>query len=165
MRKLYIKQKIFSIGEKFTVTDENQRPCYHVEGSFFQIPKEFRITDEKGDEIGRITRKVFSLLPKFFVEIDGQEMITLTKELTFFKAHYSIDAQGIDVQGNWWDMDFEVYAHGRQVAVINKRWFSWGDTYEVTILDDSLEHLIVSLVIAIDAVKADQAAANNSTTN
>ena len=34
MRKLYIKQKVFSIGEKFTVVDEKQRPCYFLEGSF-----------------------------------------------------------------------------------------------------------------------------------
>ena len=33
MKKLYIKQKVFSIGEKFTVMDEQQKPRYFVEGS------------------------------------------------------------------------------------------------------------------------------------
>ncbi|MGX7195925.1 LURP-one-related/scramblase family protein [Enterococcus olivae] len=161
MKKLYIKQKVFSIGEKFTVIDEHERPHYFVEGSFFQIPKRFSIQDAQGGEIGNITKKVFSLLPKFFLEVDGQEII-LEKEFTFFKAKYSISAQGVRVEGNWWDMDFEVYAYGEQVATISKHWFTWGDSYEVTILDEDLERLIISLVIAIDCVKADESASSSA---
>jgi uncharacterized protein YxjI len=59
MKKLYIKQKVFSIGEKFTITDENQQPRYSVEGSFFKIPKEFKILDENHHEIGVITSEIF----------------------------------------------------------------------------------------------------------
>ncbi|KAF1302063.1 LURP-one-related family protein [Enterococcus saccharolyticus] len=161
MKKLYIKQKVFSIGEKFTITDEQERACYYVEGSFLQIPKRFSIQDAHNREIGSITKKVFSFLPKFFVEVNGEEMITLEKEFTFFKAKYNISAHGIRVEGDWWDMDFSVYAHGEEVAVISKRWFTWGDTYEVTILDEEMEQLIISLVIAIDRVKADNAAASS----
>ena len=47
MKKLYIKQKVFSIGEKFTVMDEQQKPRYFVEGSFMKIPKSFAIYDER----------------------------------------------------------------------------------------------------------------------
>lgn len=162
MKKLYIKQKVFSIGEKFTVMDEQQNPHYYVEGSFMKIPKTFRIEDEQGREISKITKKTISLLPKFFVEIDGQEMIEISKHLTFLKAHYSIEAEGLSVEGNWWDMDFIVEKDGRRIADINKRWISWGDTYEVTILDETYEHLVISLVIAIDRVKEDERAANNS---
>lgn len=159
MKKLYIKQKVFSLGEKFTVTDEQETPRYYVEGSFFKLPKHFSIMDDKQHEIGRITKKTIALLPKFFLEVEGNEMITLKKEWSFFKSRYTISAQQIEVQGNWWDMEFEVYSHETQVASIRKRWFSWGDTYEVTILDEELEQLLISLVIAIDCVKADEAGA------
>ncbi|AYW47451.1 hypothetical protein C7K38_03120 [Tetragenococcus osmophilus] len=159
MKKLYIKQKVFSLGEKFTVTDEQETPRYYVEGSFFKLPKHFSIMDDKQHEIGRITKKTIALLPKFFLEVEGNEMITLKKEWSFFKSRYTISAQQIEVQGNWWDMEFEVYSQEKQVASIRKRWFSWGDTYEVTILDEELEQLLISLVIAIDCVKADEAGA------
>lgn len=162
MKKLYIKQQVFSIGEKFTVMDEDQRPCYFVKGSFMKIPKTFRIEDEKGNEISLITKKVISLLPKFFVEMNGKEAIEISKQLSFFKAKYSISAEDISVDGNWWDMDFEVSQKGRKVAEINKRWISWGDTYEITILNEALEELIISLVIAIDCVKADEEASSAS---
>lgn len=161
MKKLYIKQKVFSIGEKFTVTDENDQPQYWVEGSFMRIPKEFTIYDRQGP-FALITKKVFSLLPKFFVEINGQEVATISKELTFFKPRYTIEAQGIKVEGDWLDMDFDVSLQGQQIAAINKRWFAWGDTYEVAIVDSRYEHLVISLVIAIDCVKADEAAASSA---
>ncbi|MFC4772896.1 LURP-one-related/scramblase family protein [Enterococcus hermanniensis] len=156
MKKLYIKQKVFSIGEKFTVVDEDQHPRYFVKGSFLKIPKTFRVEDEKGNEVSKITKKVISLLPKFTVELDGNDAIEISKHLSVFKAKYAISAEDIKVEGNWWDMDFEVSQKGRKVAEIHKRWISWGDSYEITILNDSLEELIVSLVIAIDCVKADE---------
>ncbi|MGM0165680.1 hypothetical protein IGI39_000622 [Enterococcus sp. AZ135] len=121
MKKLYIKQKVFSIGEKFTVMDEEQQPRYFVKGSFMKIPKTFRIDDERGNEVSRITKKVISLLPKFFVEMNGKEAIEISKQLSLFKAKYSISAEDLTVDGNWWDMDFEVLQKGRKVAEINKR--------------------------------------------
>lgn len=162
MRKLYIKQKVFSIGEKFNVTDADQEPLYHVQGSFLKIPKQFTIFDRNDHVIGEITKKVLALLPQFTVMIDDEAAIVIKKELTLFKARYHIEADGISVQGNWWDMDFEIVKDGLQIAVINKRWVSWGDTYEVTVFDERYEKLIVALVVAIDCVKADDNAAASS---
>ena len=163
MKKLYIKQKVFSIGEKFTVMDEDQQPRYFVKGSFMKIPKTFHIEDEHGNEVSRITKKVISLLPKFYVEMNGKEAIEISKHLSFLKAKYSISAEDLSVEGNWWDMDFEVSQKGKKVAEINKRWISWGDTYEITIFNEDFEELVISLVIEIDCVKEDEASASSST--
>lgn len=165
MQQLYMKQKVFSIGEKFTVTDDQESPIYYVEGSFMQIPKTFEIYDQNGDNVCTITKKVFSLLPKFFVDIEGQPTITIIKEFTLFKPRYTIDSGDISVTGDWWDMDFEVSEAGSSIAQINKKWFSWGDTYEITVFDDDKRDLIVSLVVAIDRVKADQAASSSSSSS
>ena len=111
-----------------------------------------------------ITKKVFSFLPKFFVEVNGQEMLTIKKEFSFFKARYTIDAADIEVHGNWWDMDFQVLQHGIVVGKVNKEWFTWGDSYKVQILNEEMEAIIIALVVAIDCVKADQAAASSAST-
>ena len=37
--RLYIKQKVFSWGDKFTVRDENGRDRYYVEGEIFTFGK------------------------------------------------------------------------------------------------------------------------------
>ena len=99
MRQLYIKQKVFSLSGKFSVKDELENEVYFVEGSFMQIPKTFSIMDVARQEVAMITKKTFSFLPTFFVEVHGQETITIKKEFSFLKARYSIDAAGIEVRG------------------------------------------------------------------
>ncbi|KXH86737.1 LURP-one-related/scramblase family protein [Sporosarcina sp. HYO08] len=162
MRQLYIKQKVFSLSGKFSVKDEQENEVYFVEGSFLRIPKTFSIMDAARDEVALITKKTFSFLPTFFVEVNGQETVTIKKQFTFLKARYSIDAAGIEVRGNWWDMNFEVYQNGEVVGTVSKKWFTWGDSYQLEIVNDEMERLLVALVVAIDCVKADQAAASSA---
>ncbi|WP_332650433.1 LURP-one-related/scramblase family protein [Lysinibacillus sp. 54212] len=164
MKQLYIKQKVFSLSGKFTVKDEKEQDVYFVAGSFMQIPKTFSIMNAARDEVGLITKKVFSFLPKFFVEVNGQEVLTIKKEFSFLKARYSIDAAGIEVHGNWWDMNFQVLQHGEVVGSVSKEWFTWGDSYEVQVLNEEMESIIIAIVVAIDCVKADQAAASSAAT-
>lgn len=162
MKQLFIKQKVFSLSGKFTVKDEQEKDVYYVEGSFMQIPKTFSIMNTTRDEIALISKKVFSFLPKFFVEVNGREVVTIKKEFSFFKARYTIDAADIEVLGNWWDMDFQILQHGVIIGKVNKEWFTWGDSYKIQILNEDLEAIIIALVIAIDCVKADQATASSA---
>ncbi|MFD1173035.1 LURP-one-related/scramblase family protein [Oceanobacillus picturae] len=155
MKQLYIKQKVMSFKDKFTIKDHQETDAYFVEGSFMKIPKTFSILNTAGTEVALITKKVMSFLPKFNVEVNGQEVLTINKEFSLFKARYSIDAAGIEVQGNWWDMNFEVLQHGEVVGKVNKEWFTWGDSYKVQVLNEKTETIIIALVIAIDCVKAD----------
>ncbi|WP_298473411.1 LURP-one-related family protein [Psychrobacillus sp. FSL K6-4046] len=163
MKKLYIKQKVLSLSGKFTVKDQQENDVYYVEGSFMKIPKTFSILNTSRNEIALITKKMFSFLPKFFVEVNGKEVLTIKKEFSFLKARYSIDAAGIEVHGNWWDMNFQVLQHGEVVGQVSKEWFTWGDSYQVEIWKEDMEAIIISLVIAIDCVKADQAASSSAT--
>ena len=109
MRELYIKQKVFSLSDKFSVKDAEENEVYFVEGSLMKIPKTFSVINNRRNEVAMITKKTFSFLPTFFVDVPGQETMMIKKEFSFLKARYTIDAEGIEVQGNWWDMDFEVY--------------------------------------------------------
>lgn len=159
MKQLYMKQKVFSLSEKFTVKNQQEKDVYYVEGSFMQIPKTFSIMNAAGAEVALITKKMFSFLPKFFVEVNGREILTIKKELSFFKARYTIDSADIEVRGNWWDMDFQVLQRGVVIGEVNKVWFTWGDSYEIQILNNEMEAIIIAFVVAIDCVKADHASA------
>ncbi|WP_153732961.1 LURP-one-related/scramblase family protein [Sporosarcina obsidiansis] len=162
MKQLYIKQKVFSMSGKFTVKDQDEKDVYYVEGSLMKIPKTYSIMNPEMKDVALITKKTFSFLPTFFVEVDGQEMVTIKKEFTFLKARYAIDAVGIEVRGNWWDMNFEVIQNGEVIGAVDKHWFTWGDSYQVQIVKEEMETLLVALVVAIDCAKADQAAAASS---
>ena len=162
MKELYVKQKVFSLSERFTIKDQQENDVYYVEGSFLKIPKTFSIMNTTRDEVGLVTKKVFSFLPKFFVEVNGQEVLTIKKEFSFFKARYTIDSADIEVQGNWWDMDFQVLQQGEVIGQVNKEWFTWGDSYKVQILNEEMEAIIIAFVVAIDCVKADEASSSSA---
>lgn len=164
MKQLYIKQKVFSLSGKFTVKNQQEKDVYYVEGSFMQIPKTFSIMNTRREEVALITKKVFSFLPKFFVEVNGREVLTIQKEFSFFKARYTIDAADIEVRGNWWDMDFQVLQHGVVIGQVKQEWFTWGDSYKVQIMNEEMETIMIAIVVAIDCVKADQAAASSAAT-
>lgn len=165
MAKLYVKQKVFSLGGHFTVKDQQEKDKYTIEGSFLSVPKTFTIKDIHEHEIAKITKKVMSFLPKFFVEVNGEEVITIQKEFSFFKSRYRIDGQNITVQGDWWDKNFHIVSEGIVVGHVTEKWFTWGDTYEVTIEEEALEHVIIALVVAIDFVKQQETAAASSAGN
>lgn len=159
MKELYIRQKVLSLSGKFTVKDQQDQDVYVVEGSFMKIPKTFSMMNIEGREVALITKKIFSWMPQFTVEVDGRDIVTIRKRVSFFKSRYTIDAANIEVHGNWWDMDFEVLQHGEVIGKVNKKWFTWGDSYHVQVWNEDMETMIVALVIAIDCVKADQGAA------
>ena len=71
--KLYIKQKVFSWVDRFTVYDEAGADKYYVEGELFSWGKKLHILDTAGNEAAYIQQKVMSLLPRFFVYVNGEE--------------------------------------------------------------------------------------------
>ncbi|MGT2883561.1 LURP-one-related/scramblase family protein [Streptococcus ferus] len=157
-----IKQGFFSLGGKFAIKDTSGIPQYHVEGSFLQIPKEFLMTDRSGKVVSRITKKFLALLPQFSVELADGTHFQIVKELTFFKARYRIDNLNLTVQGDFWDMNFDLYQGSQLIARISQEWLQLTSTYHVEVYDEAFNDLVISLVIAIDCVKADQAAAASS---
>ncbi len=162
MKQLFMHQKAFTLRGNFSVKDEAENDVYFVEGSFMQIPKRFIVTNDRKEEVAIITKKTWSFLPTFYVDAYGQETMTIKKDFTFFKARYTIDAAGIEVSGNWWDMEFEVIRNGEVIGAVSKEWFTWGQRYVLSIYDEEVEALLVSLVVAINYVKASQAAAGAS---
>lgn len=162
MNRLYMKQSLFSLSGKFTVKDMSEQDVYFVEGSFLKIPKTFTILNTSREEVAHITKKVLSLLPKFHVDVNGKEVLTIKKEFSMFKSRYTIVDTDIEMRGNWWDMDFTVFYQGEQVGEVHKKWLSWGDSYEISINEPSFEIMMIALVVAIDCVKSDDAAASNT---
>ena len=97
--KLYIKQKVFSWMDRFTVFDETGADKYHVEGEFFSWGKKLYVTDLTGHETAFIQQKVFSMMPRFFVYIDGVERAEIVKRLTFFYEKYEIEGLDWTISG------------------------------------------------------------------
>ena len=151
---LYLKQKVFSIGEKFTFYDQNMAPVFTAKGSFFAIPKKFTVFYGQNPVIN-IKRKIFSLLPTYTVYDmpSGQELCTLKRRVSL-KANFSIFTPGGEykISGSLFGYEFDVFApDGVKVLAVHKKYISWGDTYELYIDETRIQpKLAAGLVVAID---------------
>ena len=152
--KLYIKQKVFSWGDKFRIYDENQNDRYYVEGEVFSFGKKLHLYNHSGAEEAFIHQKVLSFLPKFYISRNNIDVAQVIKEFTIFRQEYTVEGLGWTVNGNFLAHDYEITSDGRTIASISKRWFSWGDTYEIVISDDADEVMAICVVLIIDAVIA-----------
>ena len=150
--KLYIKQKVFSWGDRFTVFDETGADKYYVEGELFSWGKKLHVTDVNGREAAFIQQKVSSFMPRFFVYIDGRECAEIVKRFTFFYEKYEIEGLDWTIEGDFWLHEYRITQNGREIVSLSKEWFTWGDCYALDIADPKNETLALAVVLAIDAV-------------
>lgn len=106
-----------------------------------------------------------SLLPKFFVEVNGSEIAQIKKKLTFLKPKYVVEGLDWEVEGNFLAHDYSITENGNVIASIHKRWMSWGDSFELDISDGADEVAALAVILAIDAVMDASAAAAASSSS
>ena len=160
--KLYIKQKVFTWGDQFTVKDERGEDRYYVEGEVFSFGKKLHIYNMAGREVAFIKQEVWKFMPQYTVFCNGHEVATIRKEFTFLFPRYVIDGLGWEIDGSFMAHDYEITEAGKPIVTINKEWMTWGDTYELTITDPQQEILALAVVLTIDCVLAAQYAANSN---
>lgn len=152
--RLYIKQKIFSWVDKFTVKEESGADRYSVHGEFLSWGKTLHICNSQGEEVALVQQKVFSFLPRFYVFVGGRQVAEIVKEFTFFKPRYRIDGLGWTVEGDFFAHDYTITENGSSIVSISKTWMTWGDCYELNIWDTKDEVVALAVVLAIDCVLA-----------
>ncbi|AZP04482.1 LURP-one-related/scramblase family protein [Jeotgalibaca ciconiae] len=158
--KLYIKQKVFSWRDRFAVKDEFGNDVYFIEGELFSWGKKLYVTDVNGNEVLYIQQNLWNWMPNYSLFIYEKEVAVVKKEFTFFRPQYSIIGPNWEVEGNFWGHDYDIWEFENHIASINKEWFTWGDSYELNILDESQSLLALGVIIVIDCVIAEQQ--NNS---
>ncbi len=150
--KLYIKEKVFSWGDKFTVKDASGSDKYVVEGEVFSWGKKLHVYDMAGREVAFIKQEVWSWMPRFYVFCGDRQVAEIKKEFTFFFPKYSIEGLGWEIDGKFMAHDFEITKHGHRIVTITKEWMTWGDSYELDIANPEDEIVALAVVLTIDCV-------------
>ena len=163
--KLYIKEKVFSWGDKFTVKDAYGEDKYIVEGEVFTFGKKLHVYDKQGREVAFIKQEVWSFLPRYYVFCGDRQIAEIKKEFTFLFPRYTIDGLGWEIDGSFMAHDYQITKRGRKIVTISKEWMTWGDSYELDIADPADELVALAVVIAIDCVTEASSAAASSASN
>jgi uncharacterized protein YxjI len=160
--KYYIKQKVFSWNDKFTVKDEQNQDVYSVEGEFLSWGKKLHVRDRNGKEVLYIEQKLWKFLPTYSLFIEDKELAKVSKDFTFFKPRYTIEGPSWRVEGSVWEHDYQIMNTQKVIADISKEWLTWGDSYVMDIKDEAHALLALGVIIIIDCVMVSQQASANS---
>lgn len=149
-----VRQKIFTIGDNFTIKDENGVDIYKARRQLLSFGNKLRIYDMADNELCYIEQKLFRFLPEYDIYIGGQFVANVKKKFAFFRNDFLINAASGQyyVDGDIFAHEFSISKDGKVVAYISKKFFSFTDTYGVDIDDDEDQIFNLALGIVIDMV-------------
>lgn len=162
--KLYIKEKIFSLHNRYFIKDENDKDILEISSKAISLGSKTWIKDLNGKELVYIEQELFHLMPKYNVIINGNKEYSITKKFKFFKNNYEL-SNNYRVEGNFLSYNFIVYNDkNEKVGEINRKLFKIGDQYIIDIPNEKDYLLILSIIVAItnDVDRAQAAAASSS---
>ncbi len=153
--KLMFKQRLFSWLDSYDVFDRDGSAVYTVKGEL-SWGHRLQIYDARGEHLGTVQEKVFTLLPQFQLYLGDQLAGTITKEFTFFRPRFTLDCNGWTVDGDLWEWDYQVMDGSRTVMSLQKQVWNWTDTYSMNTPQPKDALLCLMIVLAIDAAKCSQ---------
>jgi uncharacterized protein YxjI len=158
--KYYIKEKVFTLTRKFTVYNAYQEEVFFIEGELFNFKNKINMYGPEEDLILYTERKLFSFLPEYTIYLPNGESVASIKRKFSFRPTYEVfeGNNDISVDGNYFGHSFTVYKNGQIAASIVKQLFTFGDAYEIDVVDTDNDLLYLFIVIVIDQVA--QAAQN-----
>ncbi|WMJ22540.1 LURP-one-related family protein [Paludicola sp. MB14-C6] len=149
---LFIKQKIFSWKDRFFVYNENGEVVYEVEGELFSWGAKIHIYNRYERELFYIKQKLMCFLPEYEIYRNETLYARVKKELSFItpKLNVSSNCGDFVMKGDFLSMDFSIECNNVLIGEIHKKWFTWGDTYCLTVVDNEDSAFFTAMVIAID---------------
>lgn len=155
-----MKQKIFSLGDDFTIKNSEGQDVFLVDGKSWSFGHKQSFQDMAGNELCFIEQKVLSWGPTYQIYRSGNLAAVVKKELfTFFKTRFTVDVPGpddLEAEGDFHACHYRFTRHGNLVAQVSKEWFALSDTYGVDIQPNEDDVLILACTVVIDLVMHDK---------
>jgi uncharacterized protein YxjI len=150
-----VREKIFRLGEDNDILNEAGQPVLQVDGKVLTLHGLMLVNDLAGTEVGRVSRKLVSLLATYDITLAGGVNAEVHQRFSGpFHPKWTISvAAGADLEmtGNFSSHDFVITGNGQTVATVSKAWISLADSYGVDIADGQNDLLILCSVLALEA--------------
>ena len=154
-----IKEKFWSWGDKFIITDEQNNSQFVVDGQAFSWGDKLSFQDLEGNELAFINQRLMSLMPRYQILTNGTVFAEVIKEFSWFQQKFKLDVPGpndYEIDGSFWQHEFNFTRSGRKVASVSKKLWAWTDSYGVNIVDGEDDVSILCACIVIDQVLHDE---------
>ena len=154
-----VKEKLFSIGGDFWITDEAGSKAFFVDGKVLRLRQTLEIQDPAGRVLVTVRKKLIAMHESMEIEKDGALAATVRRALISPLHHRSTvdlaDGSQLDVTGSILDKEFEITAGGEVLARISRAWFRARDTYGVEVAPGQDDVLFLAIAVALDRIRRD----------
>lgn len=150
--KLLMKERNFSIRDKFSVQDENGKDKYQVIGELLSATKVLHIKDMSGNEVASIQEKMISLKPKFYLNIGKDQVGEIVKDMSILKPKYHIKGLEWKIKGDVSEHKYSILSSKKTIVTVKKKRLALTGTYVFDIEDEAQEIPALAAVLAIDYI-------------
>jgi uncharacterized protein YxjI len=155
-----VREKIFSIGDDFWITDAGGNRVFLVDGKALRLRQTFELKDTSGTVLATVHKKLIAVRDTMEIEHDGQVVATVRKALISPLHHRSVielaDGSQLEAVGNILDKEFDIQDAGGPIAHISRSWFRVRDTYGVDIAPGQNDALVLCIAVCLDRIHHDE---------
>lgn len=164
MKNYYFKEKFFKITDHYAILDEDGNDAYFVDQDFKLIGYSSTISDSNRNPILEIDKEIFSLFQKFNVNFTDGRYMRVESKLSFLTRKVDVDYEGetFNLNGNFIDLNFDIYRGSDLIGEIEKTFFAMTDTYRLTVHDENYTEVLLALTLCLNNIKDTARARSNS---
>lgn len=155
MKRFYVKERLFAIGAKFDIYDENDNKIFIAEGDRFDIGKNISLYDLNNRKLLYMRQQIRLGVHKYIAYDENM------KEIATIKKEFMIPEYNITGTVGIMNMDsssilgrnYEIKRNGIIIGKINKELTLGRDRYFLEVIDESYTTFFIGLLVMIDMVK------------
>lgn len=154
MVKFIIKQKLFSITDKYIIENEYGEKMYKAQKTLMSMYKKIKIYDMDDRELVYIKEKFMKVLPTYLIYMNGNHVATMKEDISILKPKFTVESiiGDYEVKGDILEHNFIIEKEGKIAASVKKHLPSIRDSYEVNIEEGNSQSIILAMIIIIDDV-------------
>ena len=155
MYRLYAKQKVLKLEDHYAVTDESEAPVYYIDQNLKFFGYDVRVSDKDKNPLFSVDQELMHLMPTYHVRFENSDVMDIKARFALFKKKIDITYKGSDLrlEGDIFSWDFRILdASDREVAAIQRKLFTWGDTFVIDVLDEAYADVAVAMMIVMDHI-------------
>ncbi len=153
-RRFRMRERLFDLGEDFSIEDESGQPAYWVDGQMLTLKQTFLLKDLSGRVLARIREPLLALRETVVIEREGMPTATVRRALLSLlrpRFHVELTDGDLEVVGDIIGHEYTIRRDGVEAARISRRWLSLRDTYGVEVAAGEDAPLMLAIAVALEA--------------
>ncbi|CCZ94613.1 putative uncharacterized protein [Corallococcus sp. CAG:1435] len=153
--KVYIKNRVFSLGQGSSVVDENKNALFDVKGRAISITRKKFLYDANGQLLYSIRNKWinFFVHKAYIYDASGSKIATVKDK--WFNVNQEYFVMGykdeIKIQGKFFGLTSQILRNGNVIGTVRRQITFIADAFELEADERDIPFLI-ALVVALDNI-------------